>query len=73
MKTLITMTAFAITSLTANAYFLQNVHNIEIARNECSERDNVNIKNCQLKVVNVTPKELSDTTKLTLLMPPELR
>lgn len=72
MKTLIAMTIFAITSLTANAYFLKNVHNVSLSIEDCAVKNNVHPSSCQLKVVNTTPKE-TDAQKLTLLMPPELQ
>lgn len=66
------VTIIALTSLGANAYTVQNIRNIAATRQVCSEQNNVSLRNCQLRVVNLTPAAESDTQKLTLLMPPEL-
>lgn len=64
-----TMTVIAIVSLGANAWTLNNIRNISLARQACSDTNNVALKSCKLQVVNLTE---STNTKLTLLMPPEL-
>jgi len=73
MKYNLIVTAIALTSLGANAWTLNNVRNISLARQACSETENVALKNCKLEVVNITPKAESEQSKLTLLLPPELR